>query len=81
MGVYSDEQIKDKARFTGNPNYSIFCLHPVIKIARTIHAKGGTNYCYLNTMKIQGSKMVNGLGFGGHMGDFKLFFDPDDMEH
>ena len=32
-------------------------------------------------MKIQGSKLVQGLGFGGIPSEFRLYINPDDIEH
>jgi hypothetical protein len=80
MGVWVEDEIKDRAKFHGNISTCMFCLSPHVKVSRTYDSKGGTNYVYLNTTKIENSKLVCGLGFGGFLGEFKLFFDHENLE-
>lgn len=80
MGVYAAEEISDKAVFHGNSANCIFCLTPRTQVANTHDGKGESNFQYLNTHNIEGSQRVQGLGFGGRMGEFRLFFHPLDLE-
>jgi len=44
---------------------------------RTYNNEGGDNYVYLNTTKIENSNLVQGIGFGGVIGEFRLWLDND----
>ena len=46
---------------------------------RTINNKGGTNYVYLNTVKIENSEIVYGMAFGGNLKEPRLWLDGDDL--
>ena len=48
----TDEEIKDKPKYTGNHNSMLFCLAPELRVIRTFNSQGSQNYCFLNTMKI-----------------------------
>uniref|UniRef100_A0A7S3NZZ3 TLDc domain-containing protein n=1 Tax=Euplotes crassus TaxID=5936 RepID=A0A7S3NZZ3_EUPCR len=46
---------------------------------RTFNNKGGTNYAYLNTVRIENSQYPYGIGFGGSKVEFRLWIDGDNM--
>jgi len=46
---------------------------------RTINNKGGTNYAYLNTVKIENSQYPYGIGFGGSTHEFRMWLDGDNI--
>jgi len=79
IGVYVDGEIKGNGKFGGNLNCCLFCVSPHFKVLRTINNKGGTNYAYLNTIKIENSDFTYGLGFGGTMSEARLWLDGDDI--
>ena len=79
LGVYIDSEVKDNAKYGGNLNCCIFWLSPQFKVMRTINNKGGTNYVYLNTVKIENSEIVYGMAFGGNLKEPRLWLDGDDL--
>jgi hypothetical protein len=46
---------------------------------RTYNNKGGTNYAYLNTVKIENSQYPYGMGFGGSTVEFRMWLDGDNV--
>lgn len=75
--MYCDEEIKDKARFHGNPNNCLFQLEPTFEVLR---ANGeGSNYQYMNSRKIEFSVYGCGIGFGGDYSDHRFWIDGEDI--
>jgi len=79
IGSYIDVELKDNAKFGGDLNSSIFSLSPDLRTMRTINNKGGTNYAYMNTVKIENSQYPYGIGFGGSTVEFRLWLDGDNI--
>jgi hypothetical protein len=79
LGVYNDTEIKDKGKYSGDLNNCIFSISPDLKVMRTINNKGGTNYAYLNTVKIEKSQYPYGMGFGGSTVEFRMWIDGDNI--
>jgi hypothetical protein len=77
LGAYLDCSIIDKARFHGNVNSCLFQVYPELKVFRTYNNEGGENYVYLNSTKVENSDKQQGLGFGGGLGEFRLWIDND----
>lgn len=79
LGAFSDGEIKDNAKFGGNLNSCIFCISPELRVMRTYNNKGGTNYIYLNTVKLENSQYPYGFGFGGSTVEFRMWLDGDNI--
>lgn len=79
LGAYIDCETKDNAKYGGNLNWCIFTYSPIFKVFRTINNKGGTNYTYMNTVKIENSEIAYGLGMGGTVKEPRLWLDGDDI--
>lgn len=77
LGAYLNTTIKDNAKFHGTADSCLFQVSPEVKMLWTYNNEGGENYVYLNTMKIENSNLVQGLGFGGVIGEFRLWVDND----
>lgn len=73
------EELKDNAKFGGDLNSCLFLFDPELKVMRTYNNKGGTNYAYLNTVKIENSQYPYGLGFGGSTVEFRMWLDGDNI--
>lgn len=79
MGIYCAGELQDKALWHGDPSNLLFTLSPKLEVANTFESKGGSHYQYFNSMLIEGSKFDQGIGFGGKLGAFRLFFSADDL--
>ena len=80
IGAFVDGEIKDNAKFGGDVNTCLFQIWPNVRIFRTTNGKGGSNFVYLNTVKIENSKLVYGFGFGGTTDEFRLWLDGDSIK-
>ena len=65
FGGYCNCMIDDTVSYFGNNETFLFSLFPKFSTYFTYNAKGGTNYIYLNTRRVQGSNFKPGFGFGG----------------
>jgi hypothetical protein len=54
----------DELKYNGDSESYIFSLAPNFKSFYAYRGQGGTNYTYMNTKRIQGSKYKVGLGMG-----------------
>lgn len=79
LGAFIDDEIKDNGKFGGGVQCCIFSVSPELRVMRTINNKGGTNYVYLNTAKIENSSYAYGLGFGGSTNEFRMCLDGDNI--
>ena len=60
----------DSLAYFGNAETFLFSIEPQFKTFYTFNGKGGSNYVYLNTKKINNSVYNVGLGFGGENNEF-----------
>ena len=79
LGAFINNELKDKAKYLGDLNSCIFSVCPDLRVMRTINNKGGTNYAYLNTVKIENSQYPYGIGFGGSNVEFRFWLDGDNI--
>ena len=78
FGGFRKSMWTDELGYNGDSESYIFSLSPVLRNMFTHNTEGGTNYCYMNTRKIAGSKFKVGLGFGGvGYRNYRLWIDDD----
>ena len=78
FGGFRTSMWSDEPGYNGDSESSIFSLSPVFKNMFTHNTEGGTNYCYMNSRKIPGSKFKVGLGFGGEgYKNYRLWINDD----
>lgn len=66
FGAYTNHFWEDTLGYFGNSETYLFWIKPSFQTFFTYNAKGGKNYCYLNTKKIANSNYKWGIGFGGN---------------
>jgi len=62
FGGFARAGWNDELKYNGDSEHYIFSLIPHFKSFYAYRGQGGTNYTYMNTKRIQGSKYKVGLG-------------------
>jgi len=78
FGGFSRAGWSDELKYQGDSESYIFSLAPNFRSFYAYRGQGGTNYTYMNTKRIQGSKYKVGLGFGGDSyKNYRLWLDEE----
>jgi len=78
FGGFARAGWNDELKYNGDSENYIFSLIPHFKSFYAYRGQGGTNYTYMNTKRIQGSKYKVGLGFGGDSyKNYRLWLDEE----
>jgi len=78
FGGFARTGWNDELKYNGDSESYIFSLIPNFKSFYAYKGQGGTNYTYMNTKRIQGSKYKVGLGFGGDsFKNYRLWLDEE----
>lgn len=75
FGAYASCAWKDGSKsFFGDPNAFLFSARPQFNVLRTSGDVQEENYMYMN---MNGYGVPHGIGFGGSVGNFRLFIDAE----